>query len=339
VGVEFGRIVHVNADGEQVGFIDEFGYFDCVTSLDLDYENNSWVLSLGREQFNAYGIAEDHRIIIPGTEYGGRVKRIRSVNNGQTVELEGAGVRGMMARWIIKPPAGEGYYILPETEANAALALIAGGRLVDYYEVSAEDSGFVMDGVFRYNSVYEALVASIYTISGARLNVAYDDAGIAHLSFVPVTDYSAQIDFSQDYGAPLTADVDYVSRYNGIVALGKGELADRDVVIYYLWRDGTLHSDPESLNDVREYLYDDNSVESLADLAAKAAIKLREVGDRNTIKIDLSGLDIELQLGDIVGARDRVTGLTIKDSVYTKILRIENGITTLQYTMKGDAAQ
>lgn len=337
MGVEFGRLVHINPAGEQVGFIDEFVYFDCTTSLDLEYDRNSWVLSLGREQFDAYGIAEDHRIVIPGTEYGGRVKRIRSLDSGRTIELEGAGVRGMMAKWIIKPPAGQDYYVLPETEANAALALISDGRLVDLYEVSTEDSGFIMDGAFRYQSVYEVLVKSIYTISGARLNVAYDDAGIAHLSFVPVADYSAQYDFSQDYGAPLNADMDYVSRYNGIVALGKGELKDRDVVIYYLWRDGTLHSGPESIDNIREYLYDDNSVESLADLAAKAAIKLREVGDRNTIKIDLSGLDIELQLGDIVGARDRVTGLAIKDSVYSKLLRIENGITTLQYTMKGDA--
>lgn len=337
MGVEFGRIVHINPAGEQVGFIDEFVYFDCTTSLDLEYDRNSWVLSLGREQFDAYGIAEDHRIVIPGTEYGGRVKRIRSLDSGRMIELEGAGVRGMMAKWIIKPPAGQDYYVLPETEANAALALIADGRLIDLYEVSTEDSGFIMDGAFRYQSVYEVLVKSIYTISGARLNVAYDDAGVAHLSFVPVTDYSAQYDFSQDYGAPLNADMDYVSRYNGIVALGKGELKDRDVVIYYLWRDGTLHSGPESIDNIREYLYDDNSVESLSDLAVKAAMKLREVGDRNTIKIDLSGLDIELQLGDIVGARDRVTGLTIKDSVYTKLLRIENGITTLQYTMKGDA--
>jgi hypothetical protein len=169
------------------------------------------------------------------------------------------------------------------------------------------------------------------------MDIAYDDEAVANIEAVAVTDYSRDYDFSQDYGAKLTTDRDRSSGYNCIVAYGQGDLHEREKVVWYNVN-GTITSTPPDIDlcDVREYLYDYSSAESTAKLNSEARKQLREIRDKAIMSIDLTGLDIELQLGDIVGARDYVTGLVFTDSIYTKILRIEGGKTTLNYTMKGD---
>lgn len=332
------NIVHADADKIELGYVTEFDSFDCTISMSDEYADNSFVLSMPIAIWEAHQILKGHYIYIPGTEYGGRVGRVRSVAN-EMVEIEGYTARGWMSKWLVHPATGDDYFVVPDTEANAAIALIAQGRLTDYFSVSSENSGFIISGSFRHQTVHSAINARLEAV-GARMEIQWLDA-VANISVVGVSDLSKAIDLSQDYGAKLTADADESQGYNCIVALGRGELAEREEVILYLWSDGTITNYkstalfPTSLADVREYKYENSGTESISELTQEAINKLKEVGDKSAISIDLSNVSIELQLGDIVGARDRVTGLAFKDSIYSKILRISREGTTLNYTVKG----
>ena len=360
--VEVGRLVHANSSREQTRFVDCYDFFDCSLSLSSQYKDNSFVLSMPIDEWKVNPIAFGEWVFIPGTEYGGRVQRIRNVA-GETVEVEGYGVRGWMTKWAIYPDFDFTTFFLTGCDANEAILALAPENLAEeYFNVSSGPSGITIPNteILGYSVVYDAISDTLLD-SGARLEIAYDDEAVAQISAAPIADLSRDYDFSQDYGAKLTTDRDKSSGYNYVVGLGAYDIFTtmRSDVVYVFWKNGSTHIEgaegapdpPEGLAR-RTYIYDsanggttDTSSMSEADienmhrqLIADSRQKLREIRDKASMSIDLTGIDIELNLGDIVGARDYVTGLVFKDSIYTKILRIEGGKTTLNYTMKGDVA-
>ena len=336
MSAEYGRLVHSNNNREQQRFVEYFNFFDCATSLSSEYQDNSFVLSVPIDEWKAHPIHIGEWIFIPGTEYGGRVQRLRNVA-GQTVEVEGYGVRGWMSKWVIQPD--DDYLVISGQDANAAIKAVAQGRLnAAFFDVKSAASGITVSGQYLHQDVHYA-VNHLLESAGARMDIKYDDDAVALIEAVMVTDYSRYYDFSQDYGMKLTTDQDKSTGYNCIVAYGQGELSVREKTVWYLV-DGKLTQVRPDVDacEICEYYYDYASVESLDELNNEAQKKLREIRDKASLSIDLTGLDVELNLGDVVGARDFVTGLEFKDSVYTKILRIDGGETTLRYTMKGDVA-
>ena len=56
--------------------------------------------------------------------------------------------------------------------------------------------------------------------------------------------------------------------------------------------------------------------------------QLLEVANQKVFEIDISEMTQNVELGDIVGARDRRTGLYYKSDIYKKVFRIDtNGVT------------
>lgn len=333
MSVEYGRLIHSNSARAQQRFVEYFDFFDCVTSLSSEYQDNSFVLSMPISEWKAHPIHIGEWIFIPGTEYGGRVQRLRNMA-GQTVEVEGYGVRGWMSKWVIQPD--DDHLVISGQDANAAIKTVAQGRLnAAFFDVKSSSSGITVSGQYLHQDVHYA-INHLLDSAGARMDIKYDDDAAALIEAVSVTDYSHHYDFSQDYGAKLSTDQDMATGYNCIVAYGQGELSMREKTVWYLV-DGNLTQTPPDVDlcEIREYYYDYSSVESFDELDSEAQKKLREIRDKASISIDLTGLEIELNLGDVVGARDFVTGLAFVDSVYSKILRIEGGKTTLNYRMKG----
>ena len=46
--------------------------------------------------------------------------------------------------------------------------------------------------------------------------------------------------------------------------------------------------------------------------------------------------DVDVDIGDIVGGRDRITGMSLRQPVIGKVLRTKNGETTIEYKLKGE---
>ena len=52
--------------------------------------------------------------------------------------------------------------------------------------------------------------------------------------------------------------------------------------------------------------------------------------------MDIASLGIDVDIGDIVGGRDYITGISAKKPLFEKIITTENGLTSIQYNLEGN---
>ena len=56
----------------------------------------------------------------------------------------------------------------------------------------------------------------------------------------------------------------------------------------------------------------------------------------NYKQMDATISDVDVEIGDIVGGRDRITGMSLQKPIVNKILRMNNGIPSVEYKLKGE---
>jgi len=319
-------LIHANSLLVELRTIEDFDQWDVVSSLYDKIEDNDYQLTIPESVWLAEPVNIGHYIYEDGTEFGGLVLGIRHI--GSLIHISGRTWRGMLIDKVVKPPPGLAYKTIASVEANAAIADLLGDS--ELFAVDTGDSGITVSGSFRY----QTLLYSIHRLlsdSSARLNLSFAD-GIVTLSAVPIADMSSGEEFSQDYSAKLETSVDNKLAYNHVIALGSGELTARQVVELYRAEDGTTSTsaNPPWVVD-RQITLDYPNAESLDDLTAKATDKLSiDYLPVNEVKIDLDE-SAGLSIGDIVGGRDYITGLSVQDQI-TQIIRTVNAQgTTIQY--------
>ena len=59
--------------------------------------------------------------------------------------------------------------------------------------------------------------------------------------------------------------------------------------------------------------------------------------NKSAFEMDVETLDIDVNIGDIVGGRDYLTGLYMAKPVERKIWRVENGVPTIEYKLEGQS--
>ena len=55
-----------------------------------------------------------------------------------------------------------------------------------------------------------------------------------------------------------------------------------------------------------------------------------------SFEMDVESLGVDVEVGDIIGGRDYLTGMYAKKPIVKKIYRVEDGKTSLEYGIKGD---
>ena len=238
------------------------------------------------------------------------MEQLRHVSSDGQIRLRGTCWRGLLHRRIIVPDAGETHRILPPAEGNAAISQLLGTWRNDLFTVSEEDSGMLCpEASLRYTPLLEAL-DDMLGVAGGRLSAVFTD-GHVELSALPSRDMSDMVELSQEYDARLVTDSS-VRIYNHIIALGRGEMLERQVVELWLLPDGTLTSDPSlvSLPDkVSTLLYDYPAVESSEELERAARSKLQSYAGESSMEIEMTD-NIGLELTDTASVRDTLTGMT-----------------------------
>lgn len=337
MGVKY-DIIHADADLAELGYVDEIDQFDAEISQDTDIqiENNSFALTVPDIYWERSPILAGHHIYVPGTEFGGMVEMIRHSTALHQITVSGVTWRGSLYRKIIEPPTGEAYRVV-NGEANAKMAELIGAKLGANVDVSTAASGITVNRQFRYTN----LLIGIYLMlseQGAALDVQFDQVlKRVVLSASAVTDYSETIDLSQDYGVNMVATMGGYDRYNHIIALGAGELLDRDILHVYRNDNGSLTTVPPAwVGTAADHVavYDYTNPETVAELQKGAEKRLLEIVPLRQLEIDpqVSGLD--LNLGDIVGARDRLTGMAGTATVVGKILTMNSSGIKLETRVK-----
>lgn len=300
---------------------------------------NTFEVKVSRKKWREY-LTFRNVLYVKNTEYGGIIGEVDTDTSSDTVSLLGYTWRGLLDKKIIQPPDGQDYRKV-SGELNTVIGMLISGCFGNYFVVSKESTGVNVN-----NYQFERYCTLLYGIEKMLKSVDYKlqikyiqqeqgQPGYIELAAVPVVDYSQQIELSQDSQMHFTLK-NIKNGVNHLICLGKGELQDRQVVHLYVQEDGTIGKTQyyTGVEEIAE-TYEDTSSES-AELEDKGKEKLQALMNSTTFSMDVETLGIDVEIGDIVGGRDYLTGMYAAKPVSKKIYRVNNGEVTLDYELKGD---
>lgn len=296
-------------------------------SFGLDQNENDFELTLGESE----PFLEDGAVVyINNTEYGGVVGGMKSNSDDEVRISIGRTAHGVLEGKVIEPDPGADYLIV-SGDANEVLAgLVQRLGLSGLFSAEENSSGIIIGSYQfpRYAKGYEAIRVMLQR-NGAKLKLRWID-GRVRLYAEPIVDYTDQpVDADE---AALSVER-YGAKVNHLICLGKGELKDRQVLHLYVDQDGNI-GDVQYYTGVDEVtdVYDYSNVESLEELREGGIEYLTEVRNVDLVSMTVyadSGIDYDI--GDIIGGTDNTSGNTAKAAVTQKIVKINNGVVSVDY--------
>lgn len=322
------EFIAVKRDGTELGVLRD------VRKVDVDIgTSNDFIITFDAANWSGNEVLTeaDYWYAEGYGELGGRIQCIKSATQSKQVQLSGYVWRGLLAKKIIEPDAGMDYKTV-SGEANTVLAGLITSRFGGFFTVSGEDSGIDV-GTYqfkRYCTLLDGIVDMLHQV-GARIDISYRCGtyelgsyvpGAVVIRAVPIVDYSDEIEYSQDGKIDFVAK-DYRMGVNHLICLGQGDLKERQVVHLYMDSAGTVSTE-QSLFGFEEIteVYDYSSAESTEELIKGGTARLRERANYKKLEIALN--DIDAEIGDIVGGRERVTGIALKKQIKNIILKIDS---------------
>jgi len=261
---------------------------------------------------------------IKDEEYGGIVDNVKVDTEKSKVYYSGRSWRGILEKKVIRPDTGKDYLVV-SGDANDILALlIRRCDLVDLFAVPGTSSGIQISNYQfpRYVDAYSGIVKMLSSV-GAKLKIVYNDKdSCVNISAVQIEDLSKKYEYSDDYGMKIIIEKK-TGGVNHLICLGAGELAARTVIDLYVDKTGEI---TEKQSYFGEYeiaeTYDYGNSESVAELKEKGIEHLKELKSSDSVSASFSKLDVDI--GDIVGGRNRATGILLKEQVTQEIVKRNN---------------
>lgn len=292
--------------------------------LDLAFGSDENALKLEARAGEAP--AEGHLVFIDGTEYGGVVDEVAYEAGREasgTVLCRGRTWHGILAGKRLLPDSGSGYLAVSGKAGEVLASLISRMGLSGLFSAAVDDTAvsYTFD---RFADGYGGLKA-LAEANGRKVSM-HRLGGKVELSLPPVVDYADKVD-SDLLDFTLTS----VHRcVNHLVCAGTGELENRAVVHFYADAAGNV-SHTQSLFGVDEIcaLYDYSNADE-AKLEEEGGKKLREYQTRGSVEVDAHE-DIDVDVGDIISARDNAHGRTVSATVVKKIVQVSRGVATYRY--------
>lgn len=315
--------IYTGNDLVDIDYLDRQMELDMEIGSYLSSSRNDFELtvpySVWNPKFNEGSIVYDND---ETSEYGGRIQGITSDTANESVTLYGYTWRGLISKKYVVPPSGQAYY-QARGDANDFLRAILDDQFDGLIVGSTELCGVEINRDLRYVNMLEAIEKALDDV-GLKLKITFDKRNkCAVCSAVPIANYSNDTELNNDYGYNLVAKA-IKNGYNHVICLGRGELTERTVINLYRLNNGTVTQD-ESLAiadgnvgiNRRTMLYDYSSVESEEELLQGGIDQLNENQDTNTLEIsNVENVDIS----DIVGAKDRITGIYMQKQIISKVL-------------------
>lgn len=315
-------LIYTDASMKDLGSLQDF-------KMDLAFgiDENNFELSVSSSNH----VCESGSVVyIEGTEYGGIVEGIRVETSGEKIVYMGSTWHGLLESKIIEPDAGKDYLVL-SGDANFVLAaLIERMGLSELFAAKNEPSGLEIKNysMNRYIEGYSGIKKMLATVNG-KLKVTYQEGKVL-LYAERLVDYSQDDEFDSD-------QIDFVLEkkfkpINHLICLGKGELKDRTVIHLYTDASGNI-SHTQSLFGMKERTstFDNANAESAEELEKGGIERLQEEWNEGKLQLDLDSTK-SFDIGDIVGAKDLVTGTTMQKPIAKKIVTIDKN--TIQITHK-----
>lgn len=328
------KFIVANEKGEELGYVKEANYID----LELG-ENNDFELEFSTDAWKEEAYNWGYRIFIPNTEYGGLLEERKTSTGQGTVTWLGYTWRGLLSQKIIQQPDNQTHLVV-SGDANKIIKDIIGRRFDSLFVVETEVSGIEFKNYQfdRYCTVLDGLEKMLAS-KQARLKISYKqgtpgllDSAVL-LSAVPITDWSEYLEYSQDGRLTFTTE-DYRRGINHLICVGEGEGIERQILHLYVQKDGSIGETQYYTGlEEREALYSYTSMEDLEQLKKDGIKHLESLRNYSGMEAHINNVDVDI--GDIVGGRDRVTGMSIQQPVFGKILTVKNNEIDVEYKLKG----
>ena len=293
-------------------------------TLDVAFGADENALTLTVEEKSAP--AAGQLVYIDATEYGGVIDQVkRGSGRGATgaVECKGRTWHGILAGRRLSPDSGSGYLTVNGKAGDVLTSLIARMGLESLFKAASDDST-VSYTFERFCDGYSGLMA-LAKANGRKLSMRRMD-GYIELSMPPIVDYANKVDSDL-----LDFTITSVHRcVNHLLCAGTGQLANRAIVHFYADENGNV-SHKQTLFGIDEIcaLYDYSNA-SASELETEGKKKLLEYQTSGTVEVDAHE-DMDVDVGDIISARDNSTGTTVTATVSKKVVKVERGVATYSY--------
>jgi hypothetical protein len=318
-------LIFTNADRVDQGVLSAYNF-------DLSYgaDENDFEMILGAREST---IESGAFVYIEDTEYGGTVDAVKTTTNIESITYKGRTWHGMLNSKVIEPDDGEAYFVV-SGDANEVLSV-----LIDRLGLSALFSAVEsLSGIsisnykfHRYCKGYDGIRVML-AAHGAKLVIAWKDRAV-RLSAEPIADYS---------DSPVDGDMTNLTverhekKVNHLICLGKGELTEREIIHLYVDRSGNV-GDVQYFTGIDEVtdIYENTNTE---DLRKDGISRLKELLDCDKAELSLDETEKSVyDIGDIVGAMDIKSGISVSATVSQKIVRISNGAIRTEYKTGSDS--
>ena len=269
-------------------------------------------------------------VYIIGTEYGGVIDAVTSDTKTGEVTYTGRTWHGILNSKVICPDAGQDYLTL-NNEANGVLnSLITRMGLTSIFTVNIYASGLEISNykMPRYVTGYDGIMQMLKSVGG-KLVLSFDGEKVI-LSAAPIADHTKDGSVSSDAMSFQVKTT--LKKVNHLICLGQGELKDRTVVHLYADASGSI-SQTQTLTGADEYaaVYDYPSAESAQKLIEAGASRLAELQNQDNLSVSLNEAEYAFDVGDVVGAVDTVTGISVSVPITKKIVSIRNDYMSVSY--------
>jgi len=260
-------------------------------------------------------------LIYSNSEVGGLVTGITSDTKNKKVKIHGVNWRGLLSKKIIYPPNGQAYFT---TNCDIGVFLRSIVQGFDGLIVATDRSyGVNVTRSLRYQNVLEGIEKTLADVN-YKIDITYDVVNKCAIVGASPISSNNEYEYSNDYGFNIVA-TNNDDGYNHCLCLGQGELQDRQVAHVYRLSDGTYTQNSQvaiadgvtGINE-RVIKYDCANAESLEELVNGGIDLLNNNCD--TRQISISDVD-DLDIGDKVSARERITGISIIRTITNKIYK------------------
>ncbi len=267
---------------------------------------------------------------IDGSEYGGTVDEIKASttrSGGRTLIASGRSWHGILEGKRLVPDSGQSHITVSGQVSTVLQSLIERMGLSDTFEApeGESDSKTISSYQFeRFVAGYTGIRA-MCTANGLKLKMRFVNGKVL-IGARNVIDYGSKVDSDL-----IDFDITEIGRRtNHLVCGGTGENENRTVIHFFADKDGVV-SKTQSLFGVDEitafYDYSNADEDQLEEEGKK---KLEEMQGQGTVEVNVHD-DLDIDVGDIVSARDNANGMQVSAVITKKIVKVSKGIATYEY--------
>lgn len=315
-------LIYTDAYGQDVGVLKDYTF-----DLAFGSDENDFELTMDLSQ---HCCEPNCLLYIENTEYGGIIDKINVETKDDQLIYGGRTWHGILASKVIEPMTVSG-------EANAVIGeLLELLSLTNLFTVSENDSRMYIDNYSfnRHVDGYTGICKMLMTVSGKLKFVFVEDRVI--LSAEPIVDYSKDEQFDND-NVEMVIEKLYNS-VNHLICIGKEDAeVDLPVVHLYKGENGIFTSGAKVFTGIREvvaiYEYSKESdLEILLESLAMGDTKyVKGTIGEDKIQMNFTSEDTVYDVGDIVGAKEIITGTVATAKITKKIVKISQNEIDIQY--------